>query len=142
MKRILKALVLVVVLAVAISIIVKTDIVSFGSSSMGNGAIKEVGEDFVVIEGFVQEENGETELMTVTFSISPRTTFKKSALIVTHENQVEGGTFTPEVVEGEGSFDDITVGLPVSGVKAKGELVDGGSARATEIHYSKIEIQR
>lgn len=139
MKNILA--IIVVLLAIAAGVFLWYKGGNMGAvSSMGTGSIVEIGENTVKIKGYVEREGGEIELITVNFSVKSNTKYSKNTLVIP-QNQNGGEPFTPEIVQSEGAFSDLAVGMPIGGVQARGKLVDGGEAKALEIDYSVMEVR-
>lgn len=110
-------------------------------NSIGNGAVVEKNENSLVVRGYLESPTEEKKVISVEFSVTSKTVFKKKGIIVDVEKHSDGKPFTPEIVESAGQFSEVRAGTVIKGVKTKDKLVDGGTAEALEVSYSEAIFQ-
>lgn len=68
-------------------------------NSIGNGVVVEKNENSLVVRGYLESPTKEKKVISVEFSVTSKTVFKKKGIIVDVEKHSDGKPFTPEIVE-------------------------------------------
>lgn len=102
---------------------------------LSDGAVVEVTNDGVMIEGYVGEG-----VRTILFTVDSTTVLTNEVSMITNENLNSGEGFVPTVEVRDGSVSGLNSGVRVISATSREDLSKADKVKAVEIRYATYEF--